>query len=119
MGPSLVAVQRAGELFGDPNVRAQLREWHVEEMPLMEMVDRLGFADLFDESLRAAVAGLTPVEVQVIRDVFLAEIDSAWASTDSSLPVDCSMTSVVGPVSVTLASDTKGRPVARVEAAHQ
>jgi hypothetical protein len=119
MGPSLVAVQRAGELFADPNVRAQLREWHHQDMPLMEMVDRLGIADLFDESLRAAVAGLTPVEVQVIRDVVLAEIDSAGASTESSLPVDCSLTSVVGPVSVTLASDTKGRPIAHVEAAHE
>jgi hypothetical protein len=117
VGPSIAAVQRAAELFAEPNVRTQLREWHLQDMPLMEMVDRLGFAALFDDSLRAAVAGLTKGEVQVIRDAFLAEIDAAGTATGSSMPVECSIAGVVGPVKVTSATDAKGRPVALVEAA--
>jgi len=119
VGPSIAAVQRASQLFAQPNIRTQLREWHVQQMPLMEMVDRLGLSDLFDDALRAAVTGLKPDEVQVIRDAFLAEIDSAGSATDSSMPVECSLASVVGPVTVTAATDPAGRPVARVDSAQK
>lgn len=113
MGPSIVAVQQAGRVFADPAVRTQVRAWFDEGTPLLEMVDRLGIADPFDPELRSAISGLSPEEVKVIRDAVVAEIDRAGASTDASLPVECEITRVTGPVSVS-AAQSGGRQVARV-----
>lgn len=117
MGPSLSAVQHATELFADPAVRAQLRQWHREQMPLMEMVDRLGFTDLFDDKLRTVVVNLAPHEVAIIRDVMLAEIDNAAASTKSVMPIACDIVDVPSSVVVTSEQNAAGRPVARVRPA--
>jgi hypothetical protein len=113
MGPGISAVQRATELFADPAVRAQVRTWHSQNVSLMDMVDRLGFAGLVDDPLRAAITGLSPDEVSIIRDAFLAEIDRAAESTQIIMPVECGLTEVAGPVTVTPA-EIDGRPVARV-----
>jgi hypothetical protein len=113
VGPSIVAVQQAGQVFADPAVRVQVREWFSEGTPLLEMVDRLGIAEFFEPELRAAVAGLSPAEVGVIRDAVVAEIDRAGSSTGASLPVECEITQVTGPVSVS-AAESGGRQVARV-----
>ena len=117
MGPSLSAVQQAAELFADPAVRVQLQQWLLEGMPLMEMVDRLGFADLFDDALRAAVAGLGPDEIAIIREVFLAEIDRAGNAGDATMPIRCDISVVDSPVVVTAATDDQGRSVARIDPA--
>lgn len=114
MGPSIAAVQRAAQLFSDPSVRAQLLAWHAQDVPLLEMVDRLGFADLFDPELRAAVAGLKPDEVAILRAAFVAEINRAGDSEDATMPVECGIADVTGPVAVTSA-EVGGRSVARVE----
>jgi hypothetical protein len=113
VGPPLAGVQRAAEVFADPDVRAQLRTWHLEQMPLLEMADRLGVADLFEPELRATVAGLSAAEVEIVRQVFLAEIDAAGTATDVAFPVECDASVVAGPVTVR-ASERDGRPVALV-----
>jgi Zn-dependent alcohol dehydrogenase len=113
MGPPIVGVQRAAELFADPEVRAQTRAWHVAKMPLMEMVDRLGLSKDFDPELRAAVAGLSDAEAEIVREVFLATIDAAGDATDVSLPVDCGIEDDVGAVNVS-AGTKDGRSVAVV-----
>lgn len=113
MGPSLVAVQRAAQVFADPAVREQVKAWFAEDTPLLEMVDRLGISDDFDADLRSAISGLSAYEVSVIREVFIAEIDRAGTSTSASLPVECEITQVVGPVSVS-AVQSGPRLVARV-----
>jgi hypothetical protein len=117
VGPSLTAVQQAADAFADPAVRAQLRQWHVEEMPLMEMVDRLGFADLFDDALRAAVVGLRPDEVAIIRRSFLAEIERVGDVPDATMPIACDIAVVDTPIVVTEARDNEGRQIARINAA--
>lgn len=113
MGPSIVAVQRAGQVFADPAVRTQVRQWFAEGTPLLEMVDRLGIADAFEPDLRAAIAGLSPAEVEVIRAAVLAEIERSGPSTEATLPVECAITHVTGPVEVS-AAESGGRQVARV-----
>jgi hypothetical protein len=110
MGPPLVGVARATELFDDPEVRAQVRAWHLEEMPLLEMVDRLDMSGLFDPDLRAAIAGLSPEDVKVVRQAFLAAIDAAGKSTTVKYPVDCSIDVISGPVSVS-AGERDGQSV--------
>lgn len=114
MGPTIVAVQRAAQLFADPAVRAQVLTWHAEGVGLYEMVERLGFADLVDPPLRAAIEGLEPSEVTIIREAFVAEIERAGSTTTATMPVECSITEVTGPVAVT-AVDVGGLPIARVE----
>jgi hypothetical protein len=42
MGPSIAAVQRAAELFADPQVRTRVLTWHEQDVPFLEMVERLG-----------------------------------------------------------------------------
>jgi hypothetical protein len=113
VGPSIVAVQHAGQVFADPAVRTQVRAWFDEGTPLLEMVDRLGIAEFFDPDLRVAIAGLSPEEVKVIRDAVVAEIDRAGPSTAATLPVECEISRVTGPVSVS-AAQSGGRQVARV-----
>jgi hypothetical protein len=113
MGPPVAAVQRAEQLFADPKVREQLLSWHAQQLPLLEMIDRLGFTDLVDPKLRDAIEGLTPAEVGIIRAAVLDEIDRAGDSDRATLPVDCGIPSVSGPVGVT-AADIDGRKVARV-----
>jgi hypothetical protein len=113
VGPSIVAVQHAAQVFADPAVRTQVRTWFDEGTPLLEMVDRLGIADFFDPELRVAIAGLSPEAVTMIRDAFVAEIDRAGASTSATLPVECEITRVTGPVTVTPAQ-SGGRQVVRV-----
>jgi hypothetical protein len=116
LGPSLTGVDRAAALFQDPDVRAQAKAWHLEEMPLMEMVDRLGLSALFAPELRAAVAGLSPEEVTIIRQAFIATIDAAGQATEVEIPVDCDIKTLVGAVDVTAGED-KGRPIAVVKPA--
>jgi hypothetical protein len=113
MGPPVAAVQKAEQVFADPKVREQLLTWHAQQVPLLEMIDRLGFADLVDPALRDAIEGLTPQEVAIIRAAVVAEIDRAGDSETATLPVDCGIAPVTGPVTVT-AADIDGRAVARV-----
>ncbi|HEY3724429.1 MAG TPA: hypothetical protein VGN59_13845 [Acidimicrobiia bacterium] len=113
MGPPLAAVRRAEEVFADPDVRELLLTWHAQKLPLLEMVDRLGFSQLVDPELRAAIEGLGPEEVAIIRAAVVEEIDRAGTSGSATLPVDCGIAKVTGPVSVT-AADVDGRSVARV-----
>jgi hypothetical protein len=114
VGPSLSAVQQAADLFADPAVRTQLRQWHLEGMPLMEMVDRLGFTDLFDDTLRAAVVNLSPDEVAIIREAYLAEIDRLADAPQATMPIACEIAEVSPSVIVTREVDTTGRNVARI-----
>jgi hypothetical protein len=113
MGPPVEAVQKAEQLFADPKVREQLLSWHAQQVPLLDMIDRLGFTNLVDPALRDAIAGLSPAEVAIIRAAVLDEIDRAGDSESATLPVDCGIASVDGPVTVT-AADIDGRKVARV-----
>jgi hypothetical protein len=112
----LVGVARATELFDDPEVRAQVRAWHLEEMPLLEMVDRLDMSGLFDPELRAVIAGLNAEDVKVVRAAFLAAIDAAGTATTVKYPVDCSINVVSGPVSVS-AGERDGQSVVVVKPA--
>ncbi len=113
MGPPLAAVQKAEAVFGDPSVRELLLTWHAQKVPLLDMIDRLGFSDLVDAELRSAIEGLSPEEVAIIRAAMVEEIDRAGSSGSATLPVDCGIANVTGPVSVT-AADVDGRSVARV-----
>ena len=113
MGPPVAAVQKAEQLFADPKVREQLLTWHAQQLPLLDMIDRLGFTDLVDPALRDAIAGLSPEEVAIIRAAVVAEIDRSGDADGATLPVDCGIASVSGPVTVT-AADIDGRKVARV-----
>ena len=117
MGPPLAAVRRAEEVFRDPKVRELLLTWHAQKVPLLDMVDRLGFSELVDPALRAAIEGLSPGEVAIIRDAMVEEIDRAGSSPGATLPIDCGIANVTGPVSVTTAS-VDGRSVARVTPSH-
>ncbi len=98
MAPPLGGVAAATARFQDPAVRAQVRGWHVEGVSLLDMVDRLELE--FETTTRDAIAALTADEVQVIRDAFLAEIDRAGDSDTASLPVDCAIATLTGPVAV-------------------
>ena len=118
MGPPLAAVRRAEEVFADPKARELLLTWHAQKVPLLDMVDRLGFSELFGPELRAAIEGLSPEEVAIIRAAMVEEIDRAGSSPGATLPVDCGIAKVTGPVSVT-AADVDGRSVARVTPAHE
>jgi hypothetical protein len=113
MGPPLAAVHKAEEVFADPSVRELLLTWHAQQVPLLDMIDRLGFADLVDPALRDAIAGLSPQEVAIIRAAVVAEIDRAGDSPSATLPVDCGIANITGAVTVT-AADVDGRTVARV-----
>jgi hypothetical protein len=114
MGPTLTTVEQAEAVFNDPAVRAQVRQWHLEQVPLLEMVDRLGFGHTVDADLRAAIEGLKPEEVAIIRTVMLEEIDRAGTATEAKLPVDCTITRVTGPVAVSAEAEPGGRQVAHV-----
>jgi len=113
-----VAVRRAEEVFRDPKVRELLLTWHAQKVPLLDMVDRLGFSELVDPALRAAIEGLSPGEVAIIRDAMVEEIDRAGSSPGATLPIDCGIAKVTGPVSVT-AGSVDGRSVARVTPSHE
>lgn len=115
MGPTFTAVQQATRLFDDPGVRTRVRTWFDEGVPLLEMVDRLGFSRLVDDGLRAAIEGLSTEEVAIIRGAYLAEIERAGDAVGATPPVECTLTAVAGPVRVT-ADDIDGRRVARVDA---
>ena len=106
MGPSIVAVQRAADLFSDPKVRARVLAWHEQDVPLLEMVERLGFLNLMEPVLRDAIERLTPEEVAIIRSVFVAEIERAGEATDVTMPVRCGIIAVTGSVDVS--SDGRG-----------
>jgi hypothetical protein len=116
MGPMLTAVQQAQLKFSDPAIRAQVRAWHDEGLPFLDMVDRIGLTDLFTGPLRDAIAGLSPAEVSTIRKAMIAAIDGAGKATEVKMPVDCNLDPVTGPVVVT-AVDRSGQPWAQVTAA--
>lgn len=113
MGPPLAAVQKAEQVFADPKVREMLLTWHAQAVPLLDMIDRLGFTDLVDPALRDAIARLSPAEVAIIRTAVVAEIDRAGDADTATLPIDCGIANVTGNVTVT-AADVDGRSVARV-----
>ncbi len=75
MGPPVAAVQKAEQLFADPKVREQLLTWHAQQLPLLDMIDRLGFTDLVDPALRDAIEACRPTRSAIIRAAVLAEID--------------------------------------------
>lgn len=114
MGPTLTTVEQAEAVFNDPAVREQVRQWHLEEVPLLEMVDRLGFGHTVDDQLRAAVDALLPEEVAIIRKVMLEEIERAGSASEAKLPVDCTITRVTGAVAVSAEAGPGGRQVAHV-----
>ena len=113
MGPSIAAVQSAAELFSDPQVRARVLAWHEQDVPLLEMVERLGFLDLMEPVLRRAIEDLKPDEVAIIRSAFVAEIERAGEAPTATMPVRCGIIAVTGPVDVT-SEQIDGREVAHV-----
>ncbi|MGZ4804095.1 MAG: hypothetical protein ACXV9P_15935, partial [Acidimicrobiia bacterium] len=96
--------------------RAEARQWHIDGVPFLEMLDRLGLSHTVTPELRAAIEGLTPDEVAIIRAVFLEEIDRAGTGS-ATMPVDCTLDQVPRSVTVTAESDKSGRQVAKVTAA--
>lgn len=115
MGPALPPAALAMQAFGDPSVRSQVRQWHQDEVPFLDMVDRLGLGAQFVGPLRDAIANLTPDEVSIIRKAFLAAIDRAGDSDGAPFPVACRITATPGPVTVS-ALDKNGEPWAEVTA---
>ena len=113
MGPSIAAVQRAADLFADPQVRARVLAWHAQDVPLLEMVERLGFLNLMEPVLREAIEGLTTDEVAIIRSAFVAEIERAGDDPTATMPVRCGIIAVTGPVDVS-SEQIEGREVAHV-----
>jgi hypothetical protein len=113
MGPPIAAVQRAAELFADPKVRALVLGWHEQDVPLLDMVERLGFLNLMEPTMREAIEGLSPDEVAIVRSAFVAEIERAGEAPTATMPVKCGILAVTGPVDVS-SEQVDGREVARV-----
>jgi hypothetical protein len=104
------------QVFADPAVRSQVRQWHLDNVAFLDMVDRLGLSAVFVGALRDATANLKPDEVATIRKAFLAAIDAAGDTEGACYPVACGIGDrVTGPITVT-ELDKGGVPWAKVVA---
>jgi hypothetical protein len=113
MGPALPPAGQAMQVFADPAVRTQVRQWHLDEVPFLDMIDRLGLSAQFVGPLRDAIANLSAEEVGIIRKAFIGAIDRAGDSEGASFPVACMIRGVPGPVTV-MVLDKGGEAWARV-----
>jgi len=115
-GGSLVS-QEAARLWGDPATRARIVQMHEQGMSLVEMTDALGLGPALDaDGLRDVVAGLDPQEVQLVRDVFVAEATSRAGAAGASFPVDCTVDDLGARVRLVAGPTSAGatEPVVRV-----
>ena len=81
----VVATNRA---LMDPDVQAQVREMHAEDMPLLDMVDALGLGGDMTPDVRAVIQGLSPDVVAGIRHATLETLDNGG----TEMPIDCGIT---------------------------
>jgi len=61
---------------------------HANQVPLLEMIDRLGLTPDMSGAVRAIVGALGPDEVAKIRAATLEMLDRA----ENAMPVDCNLT---------------------------
>ncbi len=116
MAASLGITQEAARLWSDPASRSRILAMHARGDTLLEMVNALGLDDALDrDGLRQVVSGLSPAEVQVVRDAFVAE---AATNTDPGIhfPIDCRVDDASGGVEISAITGPAG-PVARIEPA--
>jgi hypothetical protein len=107
------AVGLADAQFTDPAVRARVRTWHEEGVPLLDMANRLGI--VFDAPLRDVIEALSPAEVDSIRKAMIAAIDRGGDARDVQMPVNCTLEVMPASVVVT-PEDVGGEPWVRVTA---
>jgi hypothetical protein len=93
------AVGQADAQFTDPAVRARVRAWHEEGVPLLDMGNRLGI--VFDAPLRDIIEALSPAEIASIRKAMIAAIDRGGDARDVRMPVNCTLDRMPASVVVT------------------
>ena len=76
MGVGSLVSQEAARVWSDPANRQRIVQMHAEGRSLVEMTDALGLGAALDaDGLRDVVAGLTPAEVELLRNAFVAEAE--------------------------------------------
>ena len=117
MTNGLVLPQEAARLWGDPIVRKQILDMHARGDSLLDMVAALKLTDAMDtDGLADVIRALTPAEVQVIRDAFVAEAQLVGDHAGASFPVDCRVDDPGAKVRVTAVSRAGASPVAQITA---
>jgi hypothetical protein len=96
----------AQKLFTNPANKDRLLQWHTQGMPFLQMADQLKL--VIPGPMRDAIAGLSPAEVAIIRDAMVGALNANAAA----MPVECSVTGLDGPVTVTSAIGAAGQPIA-------
>jgi hypothetical protein len=116
MGVGSLVSQEAARVWSDPASRAQIVQMHADGRSLIEMTDALGLGAALDaDGLRQVVADLTPDEVQLVRDAFVAEARRT-PGPGASFPVDCTLGDFGRGVRLEPGATTRGAaaPVVRV-----
>ena len=116
MGVGSLVTQEAARVWSDPANRARIVQMHAEGRSLVEMTDELGLGAALDaDGLREVVAGLTPEEVELVRNAFVAEANRT-PGPGASFPVDCVLSDVTAGVRLEPGATTRGAaaPVVRV-----
>jgi hypothetical protein len=117
MGVGSLVSQEAARLWtGSPEIRAQVVQMHADGMSLVEMTDALGLGDALDQDgLRDVVAQLTPEEVELVRNAFVAEATRA-GDGGANFPVDCVLEDFSNAVRLEPGATSRGAtaPVVRV-----
>lgn len=120
MAGNLQLPQEAARLWGDPATRQRIVEMHAAGTSLLEMVDALNLtAALENDGLRAVIENLSPAEVTLIREAFVAEAAEVGNRSGASFPIDCRVDDPGSKVRVSAdpASRHAVTPVARIEPA--
>jgi hypothetical protein len=115
VGVGSLVSQEAARVWSDPANRARIVQMHADGRSLVEMTDALGLGAALDaDGLRAVVDALTPDEVQLVRDAFVAEAGRTRGA-GASFPVDCTLDDFSG-VRLEPGATTRGAvaPVVRV-----
>jgi len=106
-------VRSSNAALADPDVRAKVREMHAAGTPLLDMVDQLGLTANMSPEVRTVLGGLSPDEVQGIRDVMVQMLDDDKAV----MPIDCGVANVELPNGVDIGVvQSAGTPTIQIRA---
>jgi len=116
VGVGSLISQEAARVWSDPANRARIVQMLAEGRSLVEMTDAVGLGTALDaDGLRDVVAGLSPAEVELVRDAFVAEANRT-SGPGASFPVDCTVDDVAAGVRLEAgaSSPDAAAPVVRV-----
>ena len=118
MSSGMALPQEAARLWADPVRRQEIVAMHQAQVPLREMVRRLGLDDALEaDGLGDVIDGLSGPDVDAIREVFAAEATRA-GSGGANFPIDCLVDTPATAVRVTtIPGAGDATPVVRVEPA--